>query len=265
MKTIGSIIYNLSGCFLCLLLLLWTNKIDSQIRITKVDPFTDQVTLHNFNSSGMTNIATYWFCTRRVYAPLNTATVISGSMALNAGADVVIVVNTSGGLNNVSSDLSIYLNNAFGNSANMVDFMQYGDAFPGSTGRENEAVAQALWVAGTFILGDPAPWSYIGNGADNGVDFWTSSTLDVREEQLKASLAIYPIPVSNTLTLKKLLNINLKELSIYDSQGRVLLREDLSNLFIEKNVSLANLANGIYLLNIKDDKGAMITKKIIKF
>ena len=263
MKTTSSILFRISG-LICLCLLLSSFKAKSQIRITKVDPFTEQVTIHNFNSTGMTNIATYWFCTKRNYAPLNTATIISGSLALNAGADVVIVVNTAVQLDNVSSDLSIYLNSAFSNPANMVDFMKYGNSFPGTAGREDEAVAQGLWAAGTFILGDPAPWSYIGDGNQNGVNFWTSSTLSLENEQLRASLLIFPIPVSSTLTIKKLATVDLKALSIYDSRGLKIYSEALDGLNSDKNISLENFAKGIYFIRISDSKGGLISKKILK-
>ena len=245
------------------LLLLITTNIYSQIRLTSVDPFTDQVTIHNFGAT-MVPIGGYWFCTKRTYGALATATNISGSLDLAAGADVTLVVNTGSGLDNVSSDLSIYTTNVFGVATNMVDFMQYGAAFPNLSGRENEAVSQGYWVAGTFILGDPAPWSYTGDGTQNGVNFWGSTPLGINDEILNASLSVYPNPSNNVLNIKKLQNIDLNEAVIYDVTGRLLSAIDLSQTISEKTIDLNKISKGIYFIRISDDQGVVLAKRFIK-
>ena len=236
----------------------------SQIRIFKVDPSNDQVTLHNFGGS-MVNISSYYFCTQRTYAALNTATIINGSLNLGAGADVTLIVNTASGLSTVSSDLSIYHTRSFGVATNMVDFMQYGDSFSGLNGRENEAVSQGLWSTGTFILGDPAPWSYTGNdGSQNGVNFWTSSTLSVRDELLNSALLVYPNPVNVDLKIKKKENVNLFDATIFDLTGRPIRTIDLTQTISEKIISLNRMSSGIYFIKISDDQGGIVAKKFIK-
>jgi len=238
----------------------------SQIRMTQVDPFTDQVTIHNFGTT-MEPLNGYWFCTKITYGPFASATVVSGSLNLAAGADVTIVVNTLAKLDNVASDLSIYFTNAggFGVATNMVDFMQYGDDFPAGFGREGEAVSQGLWAAGTFILGDPAPWAYTGsNGTQNGVNFWTSATLSINDEQFASEVSLYPNPVKENLNVRELERINLKNASVYDISGRLIKLADLNNNLLEKIIDLRNIQSGLYVLKLTDIQGRVLTKKFVK-
>lgn len=235
----------------------------SQIRITKVDPFTDEVIIKNFGTSTV-DISGYWFCTKITYGSLATASVVNGSLNLGAGSEVTLVVNTAAGLDNTSSDLSIYFQQPFGTATNMVDFIQYGDSFPVGFGREGEAVSQGFWTAGTFILGDPAPWSYIGDGNQNGVNFWTSSTLRVRDEFLKAALSVYPNPANVDLKIKKVENIDLNEATIFDITGRNINSIDLTQFVSEKTISLNNISKGIYFIKITDLQGGILAKKFIK-
>lgn len=254
------------GYLAALSILLNIYSANSQIRMTSVDPFTDQVTIHNFGTT-MEPLSGYWFCTQITYGSFATATIISGSLNLAGGADVTLVVNTSAGLDNVASDLSIYSTNAggFGVAANMVDFMQYGDDFPAGLGREDEAVSQGLWVAGTFILGDPAPWIYTGSdGTQNGVNFWTSGTLSINDEKFDSEISMYPNPVKENLNVRELKQVNLKNASIYDISGRLLKITDLNNNLLEKKIDFRNIQSGLYVIKLTDIQGRVLTKKFVK-
>ena len=249
---------------LCILFNIY--YVSSQIRITKVDPFTDEVTIHNFGTV-MEPLNGYWFCTKISYGSFASATVVSGSLDLAAGADVTLVVNTTAGLDNVASDLSIYFTNAggFGLATNMVDFMQYGDDFPAGFGREGEAVSQGLWTAGNFILGDPAPWVYTGsNGTQNGVTFWTSETLSINDEQFASEVLLYPNPVKEILNVRELELVNLKNASVFDMTGRMVGLTDLNNNLLEKIIDLTNIQSGLYVLKLTDIQGRVLTKKFFK-
>jgi len=263
MKTILLSLKNLFFFFVLSFVILHSNTINSQIRLVKVEPSTTQATIRNFGTS-MVDISGYWFCTKRTYGSLASATIINGSLDLAAGEEIILVVNTASGLSSVASDLSIYITNVFGVATNMVDFMQYGDSFSGASGRENEAVSQGFWTAGDFILGDPAPWSYIGNGTQNGVTFWASTTLGINDEFLNAALSIYPNPATETLKIKKLQNIDLKNASIFDISGRLISSIDLTQTISEKRIALNNITKGIYFIRITDDQGGIIARKFIK-
>ena len=262
MKTITSSLKNL-GFIIILCLTFYTYNANAQIRLVKVEPSTTQATIRNFGTS-MVDISGYWFCTKRTYGPLASATIINGSLDLAAGEEIILVVNTASGLSSVASDLSIYITNIFGLATNMVDFMQYGDSFSGASGRENEAVSQDFWTAGTFILGDPAPWSYTGNGTQNGVNFWGSTPLGINDEILNAALSIYPNPATETLKIKKLQHINLKNATIFDISGRLISSIDLTQTISEKRIALNSITKGIYFIRITDDQGGIIARKFIK-
>ena len=263
MRTTILSVKNLSLFFILCCIILYATNMNSQIRLIKVEPSTNQTTIHNFGTS-MVDINGYWFCTKRTYGALTSATIINGSLNLAPGADITLVVNTASGLSTVASDVSIYSTNAFGVATNMVDFMQYGDSFSGTSGRENEAVSQGFWTAGTFILGDPAPWSYTGNGIENGINFWGSTPLSINDEILNAALSIYPNPADEDLKIKKLQNIDLKNASIFDASGRLISSIDLSNTILEKRIALNNIRQGIYYIKITDNQGGLIAKKFIK-
>lgn len=248
---------------LLLVILINCSNLYSQIRIINVDPFTDQVTIHNHNPTGV-DLSGYYFCTKRTYAPLNTATIVSGSLNLAGRSDVTLVVNTASGLDNSASDLSIYHTPVFGESTNMVDFVQYGNSFSGLSGREDEAVSQSFWAAGTFILGDPAPWSYNGDHTQYGVEFWSSSTLNVNDEFLNSALSVYPNPVNIELKIKKVQNVNLNEAEIFDITGRHIRTIDLTQNVSEKTISLNSIFKGIYFIRITDFEGGIVAKKFIK-
>lgn len=238
--------------------------VSSQIRITQVDPFTDQITIHNFGTT-MEPLSGYWFCTKISYGPFASATVVSGSLNLAAGADVTLVVNTAAGLDNVASDLSIYSTNAnFNLASNMVDFMQYGNSFPAGLGREPQAVSQGLWAAGTFILGDPAPWAYTGSdGTQNGVNFWTSATLSINDEQFASEVSLYPNPVKEILNVRELQQVDLKNAAIFDMTGRLVGLTELNNNLSEKIINVKNIQSGLYILKLSDIEGRVLTKRFI--
>ena len=138
----------------------------AQIRILSVNPGTDEIAIKNFGSS-MVDISAYRLCARFVYTSNMTddVTTVSGSPMLQGGDTLVVTWP----INDVSSDVGIYLaSGTFGDSAAMVDFMQYGDS---GIGREGVADSKGIWSAGDFLSG-PAPYTYAGDGTDNGASFW---------------------------------------------------------------------------------------------
>ena len=117
---------------------------NSQIRFTKVDPVTNVITIHNFGSSTV-NIANYQICRKLQYKFLNTLTLVSGSLNLQAGGDVVL---SNADLSVSSSDLGLYLNSNFTSTTSMLDFLQWGSS---GNGRENVANSKGIWTTGDFI------------------------------------------------------------------------------------------------------------------
>ena len=175
----------------CLILLF--SGIQAQVRFTRVNPQTDQITLKNFGVNAV-NISDWRLCSLFDYTANLTAspvTVVSGSLNIAPGDSVTI-----GGwpLNNSGADLNIYLATGdFSEPAAMVDFMQWGS---GGNGREPEAVSKGLWGAGQFIAGN-APYRYTGNGAQNGLQFWQATA-----DPTSLIRFIYVDPASDEIHIK---------------------------------------------------------------
>lgn len=99
----------------------------------------------------------------------------------------------------------------------------------------------------------PQNWQY-----DNGTNFLEDCTLGYNENLLENSIAIFPNPTSQILTIKVSQNIKLQRLSIYNISGQVLLSSKTAN-----SIDVSSLANGLYFLQIETNKGTL-TKKFIK-
>ena len=150
---------------------------NAQIRIIEVVPSTNAITIKNFGFSTV-DVSNYRLCSRiRYTSNLSTGiTINSGSLNLAAGAEVEInaragASSTWQGLQS-AADLGLYLpSGAFSSSSAMVDFTQWGS---GGHGRESVAAAKGIWTPGEFISGNE-PYTYLGNGSQNGANFWTGA------------------------------------------------------------------------------------------
>ena len=153
--------------FCSLLLVFSTGR--GQVRILQVDPQTDEIAIKNFGTA-MEDISAYRLCSRFQYTQNLTSavTTISGSPMLMGGDTLVV----SWSIDDVSADVGLYLGTgSFGSSDAMVDFMQYGAE---GIGRESVANTKAIWTIGDFIAGS-GPFSYTGDGSENGVSFWEAA------------------------------------------------------------------------------------------
>jgi len=170
----------LKKLLLYIIILVFHHDIIGQIRLLEVDPTDDRITIKNFGASTV-NISSYWLCALHSrYNTLNTTTIISGNLILAAGCTVT--VTWAGKLEDVASDLGIYLNSSFTSQTSMVDFIQWGASFSGTSGREDVAVAKDIWTVGEFISGN-APFNYIGDGIQNGLNNWIACVTPVIDQE----------------------------------------------------------------------------------
>ncbi len=166
--------------FTLLLLLLITAYGYAQIRIIQVEPSTNTIKIKNFAGSTV-DISTYRLCSDIKYTNNLTSgtTIISGSLILTAGSEVELIVPTTvpGSWQDLlsESDLGIYLDASFSSASSMVDFVQWGS---GNHGRQSVAVTKGIWTAGEFVSGNE-PFSYTGDGSQNGASFWQASSANV--------------------------------------------------------------------------------------
>jgi hypothetical protein len=173
---------------LLFIFMLVTVIAESQIKMTYVNPGTNEIRIKNFGANSV-DITNYRFCALFEYAniPVGNVSILNGDLDLSSGEEVAVSWNSSAGFNTTSSDVGLYLPSGdFGLAASMVDFMQYGG---GGQGRENVAVMAGFWTAGQFLTGS-GPWYYTGNGGASGLGQWSDQdpnsgpNLDVRINEI---------------------------------------------------------------------------------
>ncbi len=79
---------------------------------------------------------------------------------------------------------------------------------------------------------------------------------------LSSKFNIYPNPVTNILTVTNSENITIKELTVYDVNGKTI-KEQKGSFEKEHTLNVDNLSAGTYLLHIKTDSGTAV-KSFIK-
>ena len=81
-------------------------------------------------------------------------------------------------------------------------------------------------------------------------------------EFIESKFSISPNPANDFVTISNSENISVNSISMTDLNGRVVKQNSYSNVS-EVQVNISDLASGVYMMNIKSDKGT-VTKKIIK-
>lgn len=160
--------------------------VHAQIRMTYVNPVTQEIRIRNFGTNTV-DVSTYRLCGLFEYANLSqpSVAIVSGDYSLSAYESVTIHWTASTGFNTTASDIGLYLpSGAYSDPASMVDFMQYG---AGGQGREGVAAAGGRWTAGAFATGT-GPWYYTGNGQSNGLANWSTNAV---------SFAVFQVDMSN--------------------------------------------------------------------
>ena len=124
---------------------------------------------------GTTNadLSDYWLCLGPgTYVQIGTLTPQSGSIT-DLGPNEYLVLPYT--MPDDSAGLGLYANNdGFGDSANIVDFVQWGAS---GSARENVAVQAGVWTAGEFVptLSDTAN-SIVFDGDGNGAADWAETS-----------------------------------------------------------------------------------------
>ena len=154
--------YTLKSAILLVIAVLGLTHVSAQVRIAKLDPATNTVTLKNYGTSNVP-ISGFWFCNFPAYGQVSAMTAVSN---LGPGEEVIITSNINFGVSD--GEFGLYNSNSFGSSTAMEDYMQWGSA---GHVRESVAVAKGIWTSGTFV-DVAAPFAYSGTGSQNGADQW---------------------------------------------------------------------------------------------
>ncbi|MFD1614424.1 T9SS type A sorting domain-containing protein [Gelatiniphilus marinus] len=100
-----------------------------------------------------------------------------------------------------------------------------------------------------------------GNGDGFDADLLTTAlTLDVVEHLIEMDVLLYPNPANHLVNIKAGNGIIIKAIDLYDISGKKI-EVKLSN---KNQLNVSNLPDGIYLINIYSETGAVSKKLIVK-
>lgn len=155
---------------------------------------------------------------------------------------------------------NLYVVDASNNRIRKIDSAGMVTTFAGSTAGHLDGVGTAAkfnYPIGICVANDGT--IFVGESG-NSIIRKIVNTLSTVDYELLNQVVIYPNPTSSFvhIDLGSLLG---NELTLMDMKGRIIQsKKDFDSLAV---LNVEHLANGIYLLDIKTDKGS-ITKKIIK-
>ncbi len=236
---------------LCIVLFSFVLVSNAQVRLLNVNEQENLVEIKNFGTE-MVDISNYWFCALFNYSQLNTLTVDSGSLQLMPDATVVL---SGFSLTDVASDLGLYATNTFGDASAMRDFTQWGAA---GQGRESVAVTAGIWTAGDF-LEVPGPFEYIGDGTQNGLDFW-QNVLSIEDFSGLSTIVLYPNPSKGVINISNQSDFRIETIQIYNTLGALVYK---ANDSFGNSLDVSSLAAGQYIAEIQLSQGPKQIKKII--
>ena len=247
---------------------------DPFVRIVKVDPATDAIYIRNFGEDSV-DLAEYRLCSEFIYTGN-----LSSDVSLISGATMLASGDTLGvmwAINDTAADLGLYLpEGSFGDTANIVDFLQWGDS---GIGRESVANSKGLWTSGDFIEGF-GPYTYTGDGSQNGVAVWMADSIatdtmgtDTMATNLDPALrqqiqiVLYPSLVKDRTTLQMDVPISGDfSLSVMDAVGRIWMRQSRSLVPGQHafDLDLGHLASGLYYVRASLGSDLIGTTPLIK-
>ena len=245
--------YTLKAALMVVIATLCFTNLNAQanVRISKIDPNTNSVTLKNYGDANAT-ISDYWFCVRPAYDQVSGMT---GVTTLAPDEEVDIASSVSFPV--ASGEFALYNSASFSSSAAMLDFLQWGTGAANS--RESVAVAAGLWVADTFITVAP-PFEYTGDGTQNGVANW--STLGIDDFEEGSNINLYPNPSNSTINIQLRNSASIGKLEVYDMLGKQIFNQSITSNEVS-HIDVSNWNAGLYLIKISSDNGEE-TKRFIK-
>lgn len=158
-----------------------------------------------------------------------------------AGSNVTSITSSTFGIARVNANYTV--DTSFGISGKVTTTF--------GTNTANEAFDMVIQTDDKIIA-----VGYTGN--DFAIARYNGNVLSTNEFDLNNQIIVHPNPVKNILNIELLNNqSNIEAYSIFDINGRIILKGNLSNGLNQINVE--NLSKGVYILNAEN-----INKKFVK-
>lgn len=128
-----------------------------------------------------------------------------------------------------------------------------------SNGSSNRALGTNDIAGGNDVFNRSSTTTSCGNTA---MGTFNCATLSTDAIVLEEEISIFPNPANNNLYIRNNSYINLKDVSIYDVNGRLISIIDVNESSRLKTIDISSLSSGMYFINIKAED-ASLTKKLI--
>jgi len=119
-----------------------------------------------------------------------------------------------------------------------------------------------LLLDGVYTVTIDAEDEY-GNASTCSFQLTVDTILGLDENELNAAIIMYPNPANAYVNLRNNSAIALTEATIYDINGKLVTKVDLSQMSGEQRIDVSSLASGVYMVNISSDT-ATVVKRLIK-
>ncbi|MGV9004398.1 T9SS type A sorting domain-containing protein [Flavobacterium sp.] len=121
-------------------------------------------------------------------------------------------------------------------------------------------VVSAIPVASATIPANTGSSDLIIDNLVVRTDF-EENLLNITQVVTGASFSVYPNPAKDVLNISNTMNVVVNNVTLTDLNGRVVKSQKVNA--IDAQISISDLATGVYMMNVNTDQGS-VTKKIIK-
>ena len=168
--------------------------------------------------------------------------------------------------NNFTSGTLVFSNNTISEFAVGTSYVTATSAFFTPIASVNDTttlISQIKWVNAFVGLGSTPDLrldstSLVANNADFTSSKFVGGFVGINEVERNINVNVYPNPSSNYLIVKSESNVKI---NLIDGLGRVVLTDSVNGSNI---IDISNLNDGVYLLNIVENKNSITKKLIIK-
>lgn len=247
---------------------------NDSIVINEIFPEENKVELKNLSDEAI-DVSGYFLCEFPAYAQLTNLALDCSSTDYILDPGEILVVEFNSNINSNTGEIALYndqlMNNDFGNSDFIIDYVEWG--FAGHT-RAPVAIAAGIWSTGAFVPSFSITNSIEYDGIGNTPFDWIedSATLCTENnfnnpdpEPTETKYSLYPNPGKDEIRLDFTKAPAFKvQIRIFDTFGKLAMVKEVEMEFGEEPViEINNLKEGAYILEVSA-KGFSQTQRFIK-